>query len=436
MALRRDEGRDPAVTPERWRAITAIFHGAIAHEAAARAAFVAEACKGDHRLLREEVEAMIAPHENTGLFGTAPVLTSPSGPLTPGTQLGAYCIEALIGAGGMGEVYRARDTRLDRTVAIKTLPLHLRQTGDLQARLEREARAISRLAHPHICTIHDIGRQDDVDFLVMEHLEGETLAARLARARMPLNQALQIAIEIASPLDHAHRHGIDHRDLKPSNVMLTETGAKLLDFGLAKLAASMTAPAGDQSTVQTAKGSLVGTLAYMAPEQVEGKDVDTRADVWAFGCVLYELVTGRAAFDASSQAALIARIVEHVPAPVTSSNPKLPSQLDRLIAICLAKRPDDRWQSARDLTRELKMIADRANPKRVKARRQMPVRLGLVTPAVLVVGVAVMTLRPRQSVSSRPTTLTRVTFDNGLKAERRMGGRRQHRGTAAAAGPG
>jgi serine/threonine protein kinase/Tol biopolymer transport system component len=280
--------------------------------------------------------------------------------VTPGAQLGAYRIEALVGVGGMGEVYRARDTRLDRIVAIKILPPDPGESGERHARFEREARMISQLTHPNICTLHDIGRNNATDFLVMEFLDGDTLAGRLARGRVPLMQALQIGIEIASALDHAHRHGIVHRDIKPSNVMLTKTGAKLLDFGVAKLGRSMAAGASkmtDAPTLNTAEGTLVGTLAYMAPEQLEGKEVDARADIWALGCVLYELATGRRAFDGASQATVIAAILEHEPPAPTTVQPLAPLLLDHVITTCLAKDPDERWQSAADVKRALSWIA-------------------------------------------------------------------------------
>ncbi len=298
--------------------------------------------------------------------------------LQPGRRLGPYEILAALGAGGMGEVYKARDTRLDRIVAIKVLPEDLSQRPDRRERFEREARAVSAFSHPHICTLHDIGRQDGVDFLVMEHLEGETLAERLARGALPLGQALRCAIEVASALDAAHRHGVTHRDLKPGNVMLTKSGTKLLDFGLAKLRETGSgpgetrspsgSPGGGGGTAAlsgmptrnqplTAEGTLLGTLQYMAPEQLEGQEADARTDIFAFGVVLYEMVTGRKAFEGKSQASLIAAIIGREPAPVSALQPLTPPALERLVKRCLAKDPDDRWQSARDLGAELQWIA-------------------------------------------------------------------------------
>src|SRR5712691_8966996 len=218
--------------------------------------------------------------------------------LTSGTRLGPYEILSSIGAGGMGEVYRARDTRLDRIVAIKVLPAHLADRAELRERFEREARTIASMNHPHICTLHDIGHQDEIDYLVMEYLEGETLAQRLLKGSLPIQQVLQYAIEIADALDKAHRKGITHRDLKPGNIMLNKSGAKLLDFGLAKLRQDATpaVPFSQLPTAQdalTAQGMILGTLQYMAPEQVEGREVDARTDIFAFGAVLYEMATGK-----------------------------------------------------------------------------------------------------------------------------------------------
>jgi len=240
--------------------------------------------------------------------------------IPPGTRLGPYEILSAIGAGGMGEVYRSRDIRLDRTVAIKVLPTHLADRSDLRDRFEREARTVASLSHPHICTLHDIARQNDTDYLLMEYLEGETLAQRLLSGPLPLEQVLQYAIEITDALDKAHRKGITHRDLKPGNIMLTKSGTKLLDFGLAKLAQreSPVTPVSQFPTLNdaiTVQGTILGTLQYMAPEQVEGKEVDARTDVFAFGAMVYEMTTGKKAFEGPSQASLIAKILETDPHP-------------------------------------------------------------------------------------------------------------------------
>jgi Tol biopolymer transport system component len=286
--------------------------------------------------------------------------------LAAGRRLGAYEIVSPLGAGGMGEVYRARDTRLDRTVAIKVLAAPLAGDAQLRERFEREARAISALDHPNICALYDVGEQDGIAYLVMQHLEGESLADRLARGPLPADQALRHAAEIADALSRAHRQGIVHRDLKPGNVMLTKTGAarqgspqaKLLDFGLAKM--TQTAPGGAQQTMLpttpanlTAAGTILGTFQYMAPEQLEGGEADARTDIFAFGAMLYEMLTGRRAFEAKSQASLISAIMSFEPPPV-SSQAQVPPALDYVVARCLAKDPDDRWQTARDLLAELK----------------------------------------------------------------------------------
>ncbi len=284
--------------------------------------------------------------------------------LPTGTQLGPYEVLSAIGAGGMGEVYKVRDTRLDRIVAVKVLPAHLADRPELRERFEREARTIASLNHPHICTLHDIGHQDGIDFLVMEYLEGETLAQRLQKGPLPIEQVLQHAIEIADGLDKAHRKGVTHRDLKPGNIMLTKTGTKLLDFGLAKLKQEV-APANVQlSELPTAKdpltaqGTIVGTLQYMAPEQLEGKKVDARTDIFAFGAVVYEMATGKRAFEGKSQASVISAIMSSDPLPISSLQPMTPPALAHVVKACLTKDPDGRWQTASDLTRELKWIAE------------------------------------------------------------------------------
>ena len=259
----------------------------------------------------------------------------------------------------MGEVYRARDTRLDRTVAVKVISEEVAANPEIRQRFVREARAISALSHPNICPLFDIGHENDVDFLVMEYLEGDTLAQRLALGALPVHQLLRYSMEIADALDKAHRQGVVHRDLKPANIVLTPSGAKLLDFGLAKLQPVISA-SGDTATVSrglTTAGMIVGTLTYMAPEQLEARTVDERTDIFAFGAVMYEMATGRRAFDARSQASIIAAVLSSTPPPVAALQPTIPPALDRVIATCLEKNPDDRWQTARDMLRELRWIA-------------------------------------------------------------------------------
>jgi len=283
-------------------------------------------------------------------------------PLQAGTRLGPYEIVSPIGAGGMGEVYKARDTRLDRTVAVKVLPPRLSASPESRQRFEREAKTISQLSHPHICALHDVGREGDVSYLVMEYLEGETLAARLAGGPLPLEQVLRYGREIADALDKAHRQGIVHRDLKPANVMLTKSGVKLLDFGLAKATAapppssSLTALPTQQGLTQ--EGTILGTFQYMAPEQLEGKEADARTDIFAFGAVLYEMATGKKAFAGASQASLISQIMTADPPSISSLQPMSPAALDRVVRKSLAKDPEARWQSAADLGSELQWIAE------------------------------------------------------------------------------
>jgi Tol biopolymer transport system component/tRNA A-37 threonylcarbamoyl transferase component Bud32 len=291
-----------------------------------------------------------------------------------GRRLGPYEIVAPIGAGGMGEVYRARDTRLDRTVAIKILPADFSQNPQLRMRFEREAKAISSLTHPHICTLHDVGSEEGVDYLVMEHLEGESLAERLARGPLTLVEVIRYGVEIAGALEKAHRAGIVHRDLKPGNVMLTKHGAKLLDFGLAKSGADL-APvdAATQQTIRkslTEEGTILGTFQYMAPEQLEGAEVDHRADIFALGAMLYEMATGRRAFEGKSRASLIAAILATEPPPLSQIQPLTPAALERTIRLCLEKDPDERWQSAHDVKLELQGLSagEAAAPARPASR--------------------------------------------------------------------
>jgi Tol biopolymer transport system component len=318
--------------------------------------------------------------------------------LTAGTKLGPYEIQSPLGAGGMGEVYRARDTRLGRDVAIKVLPSHLSSDPDLKARFEREAKAISALSHPHICHLYDIGSQDGTDYLVMELLEGETLADRLTKGPLPLKQALQCGTEIAQALETAHSNGIVHRDLKPGNIMLTKSGAKLLDFGLAKPTPNTgTMASGSMATMSkplTIDGTILGTFQYMAPEQVQGREADARTDLFALGAVLYEMITGNRAFAGKSQISVMSAILEKDPEPVSAVQPLVPPALDHVIQRALAKDPNDRWQTARDLMQELKWSAEKAAPPSgalptaAPARRSREVLAWLISGALLVVLIA------------------------------------------------
>ena len=329
-------------------------------------------------------------------------------PLNPGTRLGPYEIVGPLGAGGMGEVYRARDTRLDRSVAVKILPEHLATDPSLRARFEREARAVSALSHPHICTLHDIGEQDGVHFLVMEHLEGETLAARVERGPLPIGEAVAVATQIAGALAQAHRQGVVHRDLKPGNVMLTKAGAKLLDFGLAKQGPEGAPPISSavmtKASPLTVQGTIIGTWQYMSPEQLEGSEADSRSDIFAFGALMYEMVTGRRAFEGRSQASLIAAIMGSEPPAPSSVAPGCPPALDRLVRRCLAKDPDDRWQSAIDLASELKWIGQESGSESASvaaARREIPSRATGMRERAVWAGVALVLLAATALLAAR-----------------------------------
>ena len=338
--------------------------------------------------------------------------------LASGTRLGPYEIQSPLGAGGMGEVYKARDTRLDRTVAIKVLPEHVAADPDLKQRFEREARTVAALNHPHICTLHDIGQQDGTDFLVMEYLDGETLAQRLKKGALPLDQALQIAIEIADALDKAHRQRIVHRDLKPGNIMLTKAGAKLLDFGLAKLKPTVAAVTGEstlptQSAGLTQQGTILGTLQYMAPERLEGKEADARTDIFAFRATVYEMVTGQKAFEGKTQASVIHAIMGDGPPQPSRVEPTTPAGLDYVVNACLSKDPDDRWQSPRDLLRELKrmesgdVLAVASVPSATSSEWASWQRLMALTFPALLVGAVVTGLGVWSLMPDGPSRVTR-----------------------------
>lgn len=267
-----------------------------------------------------------------------------------GTTLGHYEIIQFLAAGGMGEVYKARDPRLNRTVAVKILHQHISDNPEARARFEREAQTIAGLNHPHICIVYDVGRHEKTDFLVMELLDGETLAQRLERGPLPMEEALRFGADIADALDKAHRQGITHRDLKPGNIMLTKSGLKLLDFGLAKLRQTEFVSSLSEAPTRvdaTAEGTIVGSIHYMAPEQLEGADIDARTDIFAFGAVLYEMLSGQKAFNGKSAVSVMSAILKDTPQPVSQLGPVSPPAVDRLIARCLAKNPDDRWQSDR-----------------------------------------------------------------------------------------
>jgi eukaryotic-like serine/threonine-protein kinase len=332
-------------------------------------------------------------------------------PLGAGTKLGPYEIQSPLGAGGMGEVYRARDTRLDRTVAIKILPPHLSENPEARQRFDREARSISSLNHPNICTLHDVGHQDGVDYLVMEFVQGETLDARLRKGPLPLKQALECGVQICDALEKAHRAGIVHRDLKPANIMLTASGAKLLDFGLAKPAAMLgMQPRGDAGNLTpstptlnlsmlsatpgplTQQGTVVGTFQYMAPEVLQGQEADARSDLFSFGCVLYEMITSRRAFEGKSQLSVMTAILEKEPEPLATLQPSAPAALEYTVQTCLAKDPDLRFQTAHDVKLQLAWIAKPGSqigaPAMIPDRRRHRLWLGALF-ALAVAGIAI-----------------------------------------------
>ena len=344
--------------------------------------------------------------------------------LTSGTKLGPYEIQSPLGAGGMGEVYRARDTRLDRTVAVKVLATHLSSSSELKQRLEREARAISSLNHPHICHLYDIGSHDGTDYLVMEFLEGETLAERLRKGPLPMTEVLKIGICIAEALSIAHGHGIVHRDLKPGNIMLTAGGAKLMDFGLAKpltlqssasgsatppsftAVATMSSPS-PLSPLTTA-GSIVGTIQYMSPEQIEGKEADARSDIFALGAVLYEMTSGKRPFSGKSQISLASSILESDPDPISTLKPETPPAFDYLVKTCLQKNPEDRFQTAQDIKLQLQWIAtDKSRPPQATPTAPLTQgRLGWIVAAVFAtvlvgLGIFLLARSPVQAPSIR-----------------------------------
>jgi serine/threonine protein kinase len=380
------------MTPPKWKEIERLYHEALARAPEDRAAFVAQACNGDAEL-QDAVASLLEyePHardfieRRTGDVQASPmadavarVRTSIKPGRHAGSVFGAYALESLIATGGMGEVYRARDTRLDRVVAIKILPAHFADDPDRRDRFQREAQIVSSLNHPHICALYDVGLHEGAQYLVMEYVEGETLHERIGRGPIPIAEAFGALIQIADALDKAHRRGIVHRDLKPGNIMWTKSGMKLLDFGLAARRSRGAAAGGDllttgHSRTLTAEGTIMGTVQYMAPEQLQGLPVDVRTDIFAFGAVGYEILTGKRAFEGNSQAALIGAIMKDEPQPIADVVPGIPALLGRTLTRCLAKDPDDRWQSASDLLFQLRSLASSSDtvtvgtPKRARS---------------------------------------------------------------------
>jgi serine/threonine protein kinase len=376
------------LTPERWQQIARIYELVIDRDPATREAALSEACAGDDAL-RQQAESLLG-QEAVEVLVDRPVWAAAAplfnGPDLRAATLGPYHIEGPLGSGGMGEVFHATDSRLNRRVAIKVLHSGAAVDPQMRARFAREAQAVASLTHPHIYTLYDIGRHDQVDFLVMEYLEGQTLATRLEGGPLPPDEALTRAIEIASALDHAHRHGIIHRDLKPGNIMLTASGAKLLDFGLAKFrrvgdhavveadetrpetraGATDYEPIEDDDRQMTNRGAILGTVRYMSPEQIEAREVDARSDLFAFGAMLYEMLTGTRAFDGDDATSVRTAILEHAPPRVSSIQPSVPAVVDDIVQRCLAKDPDERWQTASGVLRELKRGSEAITPVPVR----------------------------------------------------------------------
>ena len=327
--------------------------------------------------------------------------------VAPGSRLGPYEIVSRIGAGGMGEVWKARDTRLDRSVAIKVLPAEFAQNAQFKIRFEREAKTISQLNHPNICTLYDVGE----DYLVMELLEGETLADKIAKGALPLDQALRYGIEIADALDKAHRNGVIHRDLKPANIIITKSRAKLLDFGLAKTSAIVSVDGATIHKPLTQEGTILGTFQYMAPEQLEGEEADARTDIFAFGVLLYEMVTGKRAFEGKTKTSLIASIVSSEPKPISQFQPLTPSALEHVVRKCLAKERDNRWQSAHDIAEELTWISGVGSQEEPITRRESRLLWMALAAAMLVAAASVVSFSLGRSRSPSPGPI-RFTFSS------------------------
>jgi Tol biopolymer transport system component len=347
---------------DRWKQLSAIVDAALRRPADERPAFLATACAGDEPL-RREIESLLSCHSDAQALMASPAIDVMAAAIVAdsdsliGRQLGPYRVDARIGAGGMGDVYRATDVRLRRPVALKILPRHLAEDPYLRERFVEEAQAVAAVRHPHICVLHDIGQDGETEFLVMEYLEGETLAVRLTRGPLSPTDVFRYATEIADALVATHESGITHRDLKPGNIMLTSSGTKLLDFGLATLQHAMFSTDVESGASHPPLTPLAGTLQYMAPEQLQRQTVDHRTDIFAFGALLYEMVAGRKAFDAESRADLVAAILTTDPAPIPASVPAATRALEPLIRRCLAKDPDQRWQDTREMAREIERLA-------------------------------------------------------------------------------
>ena len=379
------------MTPERWQQVKAMLAAALERAPDERNDYLNQVCVEES--LRSEVESLLTAHceADSGFLGLS---DGEFDALPSGTRLGPYEILAPLGEGGMGKVYKARDTRLDRLVAIKLLQADIADRPELQERFEREARTVASLNHPHICTLYDIGHQDNADFLVMEYLEGETLAQRLDTGPLPLEDVLRYAIEIADALDKAHSKGVIHRDLKPANIMLTSTGSKLLDFGLAKLrreADPFVVLAGVPVAADTIStpGAVLGTLSYMAPEQLEGREVNARTDIFAFGAVVHEMMTGKKAFGGQAGANVIAAILKETPSPPSQGKSQMPTELEHIVTKMMAKDPNERYATAADVLLDLRAVERSLG--RVSSLFVWPTRLRRAS-AIAAAGIVIATI--------------------------------------------
>ena len=424
------------MTPERWQQVRELLHSAMQLDPAQREQYLAQHCISDPSL-RQDVDSLLAVDaELRASFLDSEVMAATvsrtwmkhATQLVPGTRLGRYEILEMIGAGGMGQVYRACDTQLPRLAAIKVLPSDLSSDPERRQRLEREAHAIATLQHPHICTLYDVGTQDGVDFLVMEYLQGETLAERLQKGSLPLEQTLRIGSEVADALDAAHRRGIVHRDLKPANIFITTHGeSKVLDFGLAKLDENEPTPdtptaliAASQKMLTT-PGLAMGTVAYMSPEQVRGKELDRRTDIFSLGAVLYEMATGKLAFPANTTAVTFKQILDSQPIPPTRLNPAMPERFDEIVGKTLEKDRDLRYQSAADVRADIyRLKRDSASGFSEPAQKMQPefgLKLllgsfasGRTTGWIFLVPLRFHSHQPSSVSRAIPTMVTKIIF--------------------------
>ena len=426
------------MTPERWKQIEQLYHATLKLEPGQRAAFLQEACAGDEDL-RREVESLLTHEPQDDSFMESPALQVAAQAMAEervqsllGRQLGAYKILSLLGAGGMGEVYKAQDTLLNRIVAIKVLPRHLSERADLRQRFEREARALASLSHPHICPIHVIGKEDGIDFLVMEYVAGKTLDELIPRKGLRSNEVLKYAIQIADALATAHAAGIVHRDLKPGNIMVSESGqVKVLDFGLAKLSGKAASQEPDATTPlasgkgpRTEEGTVLGTVSYMSPEQAEGKNLDARSDIFSFGLVLYEMVTGQRAFTGESDLAILTAILREEPKPPSQIVGDIPPDLEKIIKRCLRKDRERRSQTMADVKIALQDLKEESDsgtlvqaPSTKGVRRRGKVWAVVAVVLLVVAGVAVWINRSTTKVPEAPLTAVPFTSYPGKEQQ-------------------